>query len=139
MVGWLDLRLRGLRQGHHLSHPRRHCHQDSIGSQGQEHLSAGGELQRDPDLIALLADARRWRDDLLLGRAASIEELTTRERLPKGAISRVLPLAWLAPDISAAILDGRQPPDLTPARLRNLPELPLDWVDQRELLGFPSI
>lgn len=101
--------------------------------------TAIGEPQRDPELVALIADARRWRDDLLAGRAASIEELTDGEGLPMGAISRILPLAWLAPDIAAAILEGRQPADLTLARLRSLPELPLSWVGQRALLGFPAI
>lgn len=86
-----------------------------------------------------VADARRWRDDLLDGRAATIEEITTREGLAKGAVSRILPLAWLAPDVAAAILEGRQPAVLTPARLRALPDLPLGWVDQRALLGFPAI
>ena len=101
--------------------------------------TANKEAHRDPELIALIADARRWRDDLLDGRAASIEEITTREGLAKGAVSRILPLAWLAPDIAAAILEGRQPDVLTSTRLRAVPDLPLGWADQRALLGFPAI
>jgi hypothetical protein len=49
----------------------------------------------------------------------------------------VLPLAALAPDITAAIIEGRQPADLTAKRLRDLPDLPLDWAEQRRMLGFP--
>ena len=94
---------------------------------------------RDPELIALIADARRWRDDLVNGRAVSIEEITTREGLAKGAVSRILPLAWLAPDLATAILEGRQPAVLTSTRLRALPDLPLGWADQRAFLGFPAI
>ncbi len=101
--------------------------------------TANKEAHRDPELIAVIADARRWRDDLLDGRAASIEEITTREGLAKGAVSRILPLAWLALDIAAAILEGRQPAVLTYTRLRALPELPLGWPAQRELLGFLAI
>ena len=101
--------------------------------------TANKEAHRDPELIALIADARRWRDDLLDGRAASIEEITTREGLAKGAVSRILPLAWLAPDIAAAILEGQQPVVVTATRLRALPDLPLGWADQRALLGFPAI
>ena len=51
-------------------------------------------------------------------------------------ISRVLPLAFLAPDIVEAILDGRQPPELTAARLKRMRNLPLDWQQQRRYLGF---
>ena len=48
----------------------------------------------------------------------------------------ILPLAWLAPDISTAILEGRQPLHLTAKTLRALPELPLDWAEQQRILGF---
>ncbi|MEQ9057282.1 MAG: hypothetical protein RLO38_21545 [Roseovarius confluentis] len=77
-------------------------------------------------------------DDLIEGRAASVAEITEREQLRPGNVSRVLPLAWLAPDIAAAILEGRQPVDLTAKELRDLPDLPLDWPEQRRVLGFPA-
>lgn len=69
---------------------------------------------------------------------SSIAELTEREQLCPGAISRILPLVWLAPDIASAILEGRQPVDLTAKVLRDLPELPLGRSDQRRVLGFPA-
>jgi len=94
--------------------------------------------QRDLDLIGLVADARRWMQDLFEGRVGSVAELTKREQLRPGAISRILPLAWLAADIAQAILEGRQPVDLTAKTLRDLPELPLDWSDQRQVLGFEA-
>ncbi len=93
--------------------------------------------QPDQGLINLVADARRWSAELLDGTSSTIREIDEREGLRSGSVSRILPLAWLAPDISAAILEGRQPPDLTATRLRNLPELPLDWNEQRKILGVP--
>jgi len=45
-------------------------------------------------------------------------------------------LAFLAPDIVEAILDGTQPVDLTAETLSRLPDLPVSWADQRALLGF---
>ena len=63
-----------------------------------------GAPRRDADLIALVADARRWMDELLEGRARSVAEITEREQLRPGAVSRILPLAWLAPDIATASL-----------------------------------
>jgi site-specific DNA recombinase len=50
-------------------------------------------------------------------------------------VSRLLPLAFLAPDIIEAILQGRHAADLSAARLTNKLDLPLDWTDQRELIG----
>ncbi len=47
-----------------------------------------------------------------------------------------MPLAFLAPDIVEAILDGRQSVELTAESLKRLPALPTDWDAQRRLLGF---
>ena len=44
-------------------------------------------------------------------------------------------LAFLAPDIQRAILEGRQPMGLTLGNLLSS-ALPLDWHKQREILGF---
>ena len=55
---------------------------------------------------------------------------TIRSRALYGPILRA---AFLAPDIVEAILDGRQPRDLSVLELRN----PIaDWDRQRRLLGF---
>jgi len=102
-------------------------------------LEANSSVPRwDAELIALVADARRWIDDLMQGRAKTVAEITERKGLRPRAVSRIFPLALLAPDIAAAILEGRQPADLTARRLRKVPELPLDWSEQRGILGFPS-
>ena len=93
----------------------------------------------DPDLIALVADARRWASELLDGKVASIQQITDREGLRSGVVSRILPLAWLAPDISTAILEGRQPQHLNAKTLRTLPDLPADWTKQRQILGFAPV
>jgi len=102
-------------------------------------IAAKDAPQQDPDLITLVADARRWAGELIKGKASSVLEITDREGLRSGSVSRILPLAWLAPDISTAILEGRQPPHLTAKALRALPELPLDWSKQREILGFAQL
>ena len=101
-------------------------------------IAPEGVAQTDPDLISLVADARRWARELLEGKYSSIQKLTEREGLRGGAVSRILPLAWLAPDISTAILEGRQPPHLTAKTLREIPDLPVNWTEQRQVLGFPS-
>ena len=93
--------------------------------------------QTDPDLIGLVADARRWAGDHLAGKASTIQQITEREGLRSLIVGRILPSARLAPDITTAILEGRQPSHLSAKSLRNLPELPLDWDEQRQILGFP--
>ena len=50
----------------------------------------------------------------------------------------LLKLSYLAPDITASILDGRHPEELTRQRLARIRRLPFDWEEQRELLGFAT-
>jgi len=48
----------------------------------------------------------------------------------------LVPRAPHAPDIAQAILDGRQPRDLTADKLLAHSRLPLAWHKQRAVLGF---
>ena len=99
-------------------------------------IAANDAPQRDRALIALVADAKRSALVLLEGKATSIKQITEREGLCSGSVSRILALAWLAPDLSTAILEGCQPLHFTAKALRALPELPVDWAEQRKILGF---
>ena len=51
-------------------------------------------------------------------------------------VGRLIPLAFLAPDIAARILSGIQPVDLTTENLTKRIDLPPGWTEQRTLLGF---
>ena len=48
---------------------------------------------------------------------------------------KIAKLACLDPDIVTAIVDGRQPLKLTPAKLLAT-ELHLAWAEQKRMLGF---
>ncbi len=93
---------------------------------------------RDPHLILLIAKAHRWFNELTTGNATSIHELAEQLNEDRSEISRFLPLAFLAPDITDKILNGKQPVDLTIRKLRNLPILPTSWEEQRQLLGMST-
>ena len=51
-------------------------------------------------------------------------------------VARNLKLAFLAPDITAAILEGRQPSHLTADALIKMADLPYSCKLQRERIGF---
>jgi site-specific DNA recombinase len=93
-----------------------------------------------PDLrlCRLVAKAHLWFRKLETGEMASIRAIARQEGIHECDVSRNLRLAFLAPDIVEAILDGRHPVDLTAERLRRLPQLPADWGAQRCLFGFAS-
>jgi len=64
-----------------------------------------------------------------------VRDIARRANRDAGEVSRTLPLAFLAPDIVEAILEGRQPIELTPRQLiRGI--LPCGWDDQHRRLGF---
>jgi len=89
----------------------------------------------DAALVKAVARGRLWFEELAAGRAGSIQAIADREGMTQRYVSRLLPLAFLAPELVEAILAGRQPADLTAARLVNQIDLPLDWAAQRELGG----
>ena len=91
----------------------------------------------DPALIKAIVNAHWFNERLVHGGASKFAELANNEKLHRSYYSQVLRLAYLAPDITAAILDGRQPPGLTATILIEHPNLPLSWQVQRAAFGFP--
>ena len=90
----------------------------------------------DPSLVRLIAKAWSLRQALVKGDADSLAAAAAREGISAPYASRLIRLAWLAPDIVQAILQGRQPAGLSATRLIEDWRLPLDWQEQRSLLGF---
>jgi hypothetical protein len=85
-------------------------------------------------LIKAIARVHQWPEQIIGGRFKgrhSIAQLTGIEERYAG---RILNCALLAPDIVEAILEGRQPTDLTVQKL--LQRLPVGWSEQRKRLGF---
>ncbi|GAM96856.1 site-specific recombinase [alpha proteobacterium U9-1i] len=87
--------------------------------------------RRDRALIRAVAVARSWSERLDAGAPRSIKALASAERACIHYTAKLLPLAYLAPDLVDMILDGRQPPRLTLMALIAEP-LPLSWNAQRE-------
>jgi thiamine pyrophosphate-dependent acetolactate synthase large subunit-like protein len=100
-----------------------------------QELETAVRLKLDLALIRALARGRRWMADLLDGVHASVAELAAAYGTDERYVARHLPLACLSPAIIDAILDGRQPIELTTCDLLKRIEIPLDWDDQARRLG----
>ena len=87
-----------------------------------------------PVLVRLLVRAHAIRARLLQEPSLTLREIAADEAVSSSYVSRLVRLAFLAPDIVTAILNGRHPPQLTANRLMDDTRLPLDWRGQRELL-----
>jgi site-specific DNA recombinase len=72
------------------------------------------------------------------GQVTSIDELASHEGTPANEISRILPIAFLAPDITLTILLGTHPVELNSERLKRNGKLPACWQEQRRMLGLPG-
>ena len=97
----------------------------------------GSELPLpDPALIRLVIRAHGIRDQLLHDRSLTLDEIAKSNGFVPSYATRLFRLTLLAPDIVAAVLCGRQPPDLTARKLMDDTRLPLDWNEQRRALGF---
>ena len=90
----------------------------------------------DLPLLKAVARARRWSDDLLSGRVRSVDELARREGIDGRSVRRLIRLGALSPRIVEAIVEGRQPPDLTVVTLTRRIDLPLLWSAQEQALGI---
>jgi site-specific DNA recombinase len=96
---------------------------------------SGGEGRAHPNaaLIKAVARAYTWHERLLSGEATSLRAIAREHGVMPSYVRRILRCAFLAPDLVEAILDGRQPPELTLNQLCK--NLPVDWGAQREALG----
>ena len=86
------------------------------------------DRKTDSTLVKALARAFRWKRMPESGEFATIAELAERDGIAPSSMTRVLRLTLLAPDITEAILDGKQGPEVTLARLREL--FPVEWERQ---------
>ncbi len=96
----------------------------------------GQKTKPDLSLNQLITKAYTLQEKLLQIGSGSIAGLARTEGLTASYVTRVIRPAFLSPDITRATLDGRHPPDLTAARLTRLSRLPLDWKEQKTVLGF---
>jgi len=90
----------------------------------------------DEALLTAVARAHVWVEDLRAGRARDLTAIAEREGLLASYVRAHLPLAFLAPNIVMAILDGRQPVDLSLKRLMYRTDLSANWAVQGRQLGF---
>jgi site-specific DNA recombinase len=86
-------------------------------------------------LIEALRDAHSWLDELLSDSRLTLESLALREGRTVRSIRMTLSLAFLAPEIVKAAVEGRLPRGFG---LKRLVDLPMAWPDQWRTLGLQT-
>jgi hypothetical protein len=90
----------------------------------------------DTALVKGIVRAHRWRQMLESGEYASSAELAKAEKVNDSYLSRILRLTLIAPNITEAILAGRQASTLQLDDL--LKPLPTTWAEQYPALFDPE-
>ena len=107
----------------------------------QKLIIGGGVMAtvaRDETLVKAVARAYSWFEDIRMRRVNDLSELAVREQLTRSYVQAHLPLAFLAPSIVGAILEGRQPADLSLKQLMYRTDLAVSWTTQRQQLGIET-
>jgi hypothetical protein len=78
-------------------------------------IDGDGPPGAEPDatLVKAVARAHRWWGDLLQQQYRTMRDLAVAYGTDERYVARVLPLAFLSPDLIRSILDGVQPPEFT--------------------------
>ncbi|TGD45354.1 recombinase family protein [Pseudotabrizicola sediminis] len=107
----------------------------ALRRRGVETRIIAGETIPAPDSVLqrCLAEAHLWARALRAGTA--LTEIARETGRSEPYIRTRIPLAFLAPRVQAAILDGRQPVDLSVAQLLR-DGIPMDWREQARLFGI---
>ena len=98
--------------------------------------SAGeGVSLRDDKLVMLLAESRAIMAQIATNPDKSVPTLAAEQGRCRVRMMKVAKLVCLDPYIVTAIVEGRQPLNLSPGKLLAA-DLPLAWAEQRRVLGF---
>ena len=88
-------------------------------------------------LLRIIVRAHDIQTRLVQNTKLTVHDIARTEGVSAAYIYTLLRLPWLAPDITTAILNGRQPQHLNAMTLmRRASRLPADWAEQRALFGF---
>jgi DNA invertase Pin-like site-specific DNA recombinase len=84
-------------------------------------------------LVSAIARGRRWLDEIISGSVTELEQIALRERCSVRHVNMTISLAFLAPKLVRAAVEGRLPRGINIERLRDSSP---EWSRQFEALGL---
>jgi DNA invertase Pin-like site-specific DNA recombinase len=86
-------------------------------------------------LVASIARGRRWLAEVMESPTANVVSIAQREGCSVRRVNMTISLAFLAPDLVKAAIEGRLPRGMGVARLA---EMPAQWSRQHQMFGLPT-
>jgi hypothetical protein len=99
-------------------------------------LGAEPPRRSDRSLQRLKAQARHLSDLVMTSNGKPVQDLAVEAEVSPSYFTRVFRLSFLAPEITKAIVQGRQPSELSAIKLLGAGQFAFAWSDQRRQLGF---
>jgi hypothetical protein len=84
-------------------------------------------------LVSAMARGRRWLDEIISGCVTEVEQIAAREQCSVRHVNMTISLAFVAPTLVRAAVEGRLPRGINIERLR---DAPAEWSWQFEALGL---
>jgi hypothetical protein len=90
-------------------------------------------IERRARLVSAIARGRRWLDDIVSGSVSDVQQIASRQKCSVRQVNMTISLAFLAPGLVRAAVEGRLPRGIGVERLR---DAPTEWRRQFEALGL---
>ena len=84
-------------------------------------------------LVTAIAKSRLWADELVAGTKTNVAQIAAAEGCTIRQVNMTISLAFLAPTLVQAAVDGRLPRGIGIAKLR---DAPAEWAKQNAMLGL---
>jgi site-specific DNA recombinase len=90
-------------------------------------------IERRARLVSAIARGRRWLDEVVSGSVTDVQQIAARQKCSARQVNMTISLAFLAPDLVRAAVEGRLPRGIGVERLR---DAPAEWSRQFDALGL---
>jgi site-specific DNA recombinase len=90
-------------------------------------------IERRARLVSAIARGRRWLDEVASSSVTDVQQIAARQKCSVRQVNMTISLAFLAPDLVRAAVEGRLPRGIGVERLR---DAPAEWGRQFEALGL---
>jgi site-specific DNA recombinase len=82
-------------------------------------------IERRARLVSAISRGRRWLDEIVSGSVTDVQQIATRQKCSVRQVNMTISLAFLAPDLVRAAVEGRLPRGIGVERLRDAPP---EWI-----------
>jgi hypothetical protein len=86
-------------------------------------------------LVTAIARGRCWLAEIVSGKVETADEIAARESCSVRLVNMTISLAFLAPDLVKAAVEGQLPRGIGVSRLS---DPPAEWSRQHRMLGLPT-